>query len=37
MQSAKESLMALARKCAEWAAGVRQRLKLLSSRQKPPK
>jgi hypothetical protein len=36
MQSAKESLKALARKCAELAAQVRQRLKPSSSQPKPP-
>jgi hypothetical protein len=32
----KESLKALARKCAEWVAKVRQRLKPSESPQKPP-
>ena len=33
----KESLTALAKRCAEWAAKVRQRLMPSSSQQKPPK
>jgi hypothetical protein len=36
MQSVKESLQGLAKKCASLAAKVRQRLTLLFNRQKPP-